>query len=203
MSDAFEQRLKEINRLESDLNNKIGSRSSHNSAIPKYFVEVASELTELAVPCYHGLNMPKKALGVADGVEMILKGVEGLYQKNQYSVMLRSLSHMEERAQKPDLGLESAESRLEHGNVETSLNMLENYIKAINEASNQGRFNHTIPLYFQSLAKEIDSKVRNLAKEGRENEAAGLAEAGAALALAVAEMYELEFSARLLSEMRG
>lgn len=201
----FENRLEKIQQLESDIEDKMDFRSKANPAIPAYFVEVASELYQLAVPLKGGLNMPEEALGMLDGSEIILEGVEGLYETHAISVMLRQLSEVKVKPQSPNLDLKNAELRLEKGSFEQNLDFLENFIEAVDSAIDDAgsNFNHIIPRHFLKLMEEMDSKARKLANNGRKREAAGLAEAGVILGQAVIEMYELDFSSRLLKKLRG
>ena len=67
----------------------VSVRPDHNHSIPKHFVELAENLAAQAEEMYDAA--PERADGLITVADGILDYVEALYERNEYSVMLRRL----------------------------------------------------------------------------------------------------------------
>ncbi|WP_430505594.1 hypothetical protein [Haloparvum sp. PAK95] len=68
----------------------VDQRADHNHSIPLYFLSlVDAELEDAADDADDGHT--RRAAGTIESLDAVLDHVEGLYEQNQYSVMLRSL----------------------------------------------------------------------------------------------------------------
>jgi hypothetical protein len=68
----------------------VDGRSDHNHSIPLYFLSLVDTAIEDAAD-HLNAGRSDEAAGTIDVAEALLDHVEGLYEQNQYSVMLRSL----------------------------------------------------------------------------------------------------------------
>lgn len=68
----------------------VDERSDHNHSIPLYFLSLVDEAVEAAADDL-AAGRDDRASGTLDVAEELIDHVEGLYEQNQYSVMLRSL----------------------------------------------------------------------------------------------------------------
>ena len=67
----------------------VSVRPDHNHSIPKHFLELAEELSTNAERELR--SHPERAVGVLVASDAVLDHVEQLYERNEYSVMLRQL----------------------------------------------------------------------------------------------------------------
>jgi len=67
----------------------VSVRADHNHTIPKHFLELADTLAERARQASN--NQPQQAAGQLAAADNLLDYVEALYERNEYSVMLRRL----------------------------------------------------------------------------------------------------------------
>lgn len=87
LTDDLERLRQRRDAIEHDY---IDQRSDHNHSIPLYFLSlVDAGLEDVANDINAGHT--NRAAGTIDQLEAVLEHVEGLYEQNQYSVMLRSL----------------------------------------------------------------------------------------------------------------
>ncbi|WP_096389371.1 hypothetical protein [Halopenitus persicus] len=88
---AVEDRVASLrDRREAIETDYVEERSDHNHSIPLYFLSVVdTNLTEAENLLNAG--QPDRAAGICTVTEAVIDHVEGLYDQNQYSVMLRSL----------------------------------------------------------------------------------------------------------------
>jgi len=77
---------REIDEIEREY---ISVRADHDHAIPRHFLELADDLATDARQDMR--RHPDRATGVLTGTEAILGNVRELYDRNEYSVMLRRL----------------------------------------------------------------------------------------------------------------
>ncbi|WP_280536561.1 hypothetical protein [Halopenitus sp. POP-27] len=68
----------------------VEERSDHNHSIPLYFLSIADTYLEEATERLNA-GKPARADGICTVTEAVIDHIEGLYEQNQYSVMLRSL----------------------------------------------------------------------------------------------------------------
>ncbi|NGM68971.1 DUF5518 domain-containing protein [Natronolimnobius sp. AArcel1] len=76
-------------RIETIEDEYITVRADHNHTIPKHFLSLAAELRNEAA-ALEG-RQPEQAAGVLSASEELLDYIEQLYERNEYSVMLRRL----------------------------------------------------------------------------------------------------------------
>lgn len=88
--DMFEQMGSLRERREQINTEYIEQRSDHNHSIPLYFLSLVDSNLETADELLVSGKL-NRAAGVLTVSEAVLKHIEGLYEQNQYSVMLRSL----------------------------------------------------------------------------------------------------------------
>ncbi|SDY79044.1 coiled-coil domain-containing protein [Halopenitus persicus] len=90
-AEAVSERVSSLReRRETIETDYVEERSDHNHSIPLYFLSIADTyLTEAEDRLDAG--RPERAAGICAVTEAVIDHVEGLYDQNQYSVMLRSL----------------------------------------------------------------------------------------------------------------
>jgi len=89
--DAVEDRLDAVRERRAAFERTyVEERSDHNHSIPLYFLSLVDEAVEDAEDDL-AAGRTDRAAGTAAVAERLLDRVEGLYEQNQYSVMLRSL----------------------------------------------------------------------------------------------------------------
>lgn len=76
-------------RLETIENEYIGTRTDHNHAIPRHFLSLAVALCDEAQRLQQ--EQPERAVGVLTATDDLLTAIENLYDRNEFSVMLRRL----------------------------------------------------------------------------------------------------------------
>ena len=85
-----EEMLSTVQRRIDEIDGEFVSvRPDHNHSIPKHFIELAEELSADAEQELR--SRPERAAGVLLAADAILDHVEELYERNEYSVMLRRL----------------------------------------------------------------------------------------------------------------
>jgi hypothetical protein len=90
-SGTLDDRLDAVrDRREAFEHTYVGERSDHNHSIPLYFLSLVDESVEDAAEDL-AAGRTDRAAGTIGVAEQLLDHVEGLYEQNQYSVMLRSL----------------------------------------------------------------------------------------------------------------
>lgn len=90
-SGALDDRLDAVRgRRETFEETYVTQRSDHNHSIPLYFLSLVDEAVEDAAEDL-AAGRTDRAAGTIAVTEQLLDHVEGLYEQNQYSVMLRSL----------------------------------------------------------------------------------------------------------------
>lgn len=67
----------------------VAVRADHNHSIPRHFLSVAKDLCDQARRTEQ--REPDRAAGMLDGANELVTGIERLYERNEYSVMLRRL----------------------------------------------------------------------------------------------------------------
>ncbi|MXR40635.1 hypothetical protein GRX01_04640 [Halobaculum sp. WSA2] len=82
--DALEDRRAEIR------SRYVDSRTDHNHSIPMFFLSLSESLEDRARDAL-AAGEHDRARGVASATDDLLERVEGLYERNEYSVMLRRL----------------------------------------------------------------------------------------------------------------
>lgn len=82
--DALAERRQEIHTRYVD------SRTDHNHSIPMFFLSLTESMEEQAREAL-AAEERERARGIASATEAVLERVEGLYERNEYSVMLRRL----------------------------------------------------------------------------------------------------------------
>jgi len=88
---AVEDRLEDVRERRAAFERTyVEERSDHNHSIPLYFLSLVDEAVEDAGDDL-AAGRTDRAAGTAAVAERLLDHVEGLYEQNQYSVMLRSL----------------------------------------------------------------------------------------------------------------
>ncbi len=85
LADSIQREIDEIER------EYVSVRADHDHAIPRHFLELADDLATDARQDMR--RHPDRATGVLTGTEAILENVRELYDRNEYSVMLRRLQH--------------------------------------------------------------------------------------------------------------
>ncbi|CAP15407.1 hypothetical protein [Halobacterium salinarum] len=89
--ESLDSRLEAVReRREAFEQDYVGARSDHNHSIPLYFLSLVDEAVEDAAESL-AAGHDDRASGILDVAEQLIDHVEGLYEQNQYSVMLRSL----------------------------------------------------------------------------------------------------------------
>ncbi|MHC3438627.1 hypothetical protein ACYJ1Y_11135 [Natrialbaceae archaeon A-gly3] len=87
----------DVDRLLEDIEERIDTiereyvsrRADHNHSIPRHFLSIADDLCDQA--SHLESKRPEEATGVVTAADELLAGVEELYERNEYSVMLRRL----------------------------------------------------------------------------------------------------------------
>lgn len=88
---AVAERLSSVSsRREAIRERYVDSRSDHNHSIPTYFLALADDLVEAAEAAADDGD-DRRARALVRATEELLDRVEGLYERNEYSVMLRRL----------------------------------------------------------------------------------------------------------------
>lgn len=90
-SESLDRRLEAVSeRRRAVERDYVDERSDHNHSIPLYFLSLVDAVVEDAAE-QAADGRSERAAGTVDVAERLLDHVEGLYEQNQYSVMLRSL----------------------------------------------------------------------------------------------------------------
>ena len=85
-----EELLSTVRRRIKDVHSEFVSvRPDHNHSIPKHFLDLAEQLVDNAEQ--ELTNRPERAAGALLAADAVLDHVEELYERNEYSVMLRRL----------------------------------------------------------------------------------------------------------------
>ena len=87
----------DVTRLRTDIESRceaveaehIAARSDHNHVLPRHFLSLAEELCDEAQRFEE--DRPDRAIGILTAADDLLTHVEALYERNEYSVMLRRL----------------------------------------------------------------------------------------------------------------
>lgn len=87
----------DVARLRTDIESRceaveaehIAARSDHNHVLPRHFLSLAEELCDEAQRFEE--DRPDRAIGILTAADDLLTHVEALYERNEYSVMLRRL----------------------------------------------------------------------------------------------------------------
>lgn len=90
-SESLDRRLEAVReRRRAVERDYVEERSDHNHSIPLYFLSLVDAVVDAAAQ-QAADGQRKRAIGTVGVAEDLVEHVEGLYEQNQYSVMLRSL----------------------------------------------------------------------------------------------------------------
>lgn len=88
-TDVGQLRATVEDRIQTIENEYISVRADHNHTIPRHFLSLVKDVAENAQRVEN--DRPEHAIGLLTAADELLDGVEQLYERNEYSVMLRRL----------------------------------------------------------------------------------------------------------------